>query len=137
MTNYYFYEVFNWLGVLGFFGVWVWLLGEWCLTFTSMTKLLKSFEGCSAVNSHWTFLDSVRDRMELITTMTNILARPRIYLRNGSVSAKAIDNFPRGLKKILIALYWVRVVSLWLLIVAVFFLHLDVYFPSSDQPVCY
>ena len=132
------YEFFLWASLVSTVGILVCLGISLGFAYFKIDKLFEYMKNSHAVTGQIYCSDSrAVELLVKINRVTHVIAKSRFYLHKGTVNPKDIKNFPRKLKYLFIILYWVRVVSFWLWLVAFVALHLSWFAPSQQRPACY
>jgi len=131
------YEFFLWASLVSTVSLLLCLGISFGFAYFKMDKLFEYLKNSHAVTGQIYCSDSrAVEMLAMVNRVIHVVAKSRHYLHKGTANPKDIKNFPSGLKFLFIVLYWVRVGSFWLWLIAFVALHLS-WFAPSQQPGCY
>jgi len=132
------YEFFLWASLVSTVGLLLCLGISYGFGYFKQEKLFEYLKNSHAVTGQLYYSTSFGgEKMAMVNQVIHVVARSRHYLHKGTANPKDIKNFPAKLKLLFVVLYWVRVGSFWLWLVAFVALHLSWFAPSQQRPACY
>lgn len=106
-------KIFVTLGLLNFGGIFIMIGISLRLAYTKMEYMLDHLKNCSVIKT----LTPLNEggpwgKFLLVGGISGALTFPNLYIKHGTVHADDIKNFPAGLKRKLITIYWTFIILL-------------------------
>lgn len=100
-------KIYLTIGLIDFGGAFIFIGTALYLAYTKMDFMLDHLKNCRAViNRRDLRNEGPRANLVLMGEIMSALALPRLSLRNGGANEDDLRNFPPGLRRILVTLYW-------------------------------